>query len=312
MCSISGMLTTKALPLSGASIGRMLVGGAHRGEFSAGVWTPRGRVRRMGHPKKLVGAREYWGVFPARLALAHTRWPTSGGQTVKDTQPFTEGGVTTTHNGHLFQPAALAKEVGVKWAAGDVDSVLWTRAAARYGAEGLRMVAEAAYGSDAVAALIDGTVYLYRGHGAALCFGVWAGGVMWGSEAEMVRSGLACIDIRAVVYQVPADVVCEVVLGTQPGVVERLKVERDGWAGSDVGLCDDGSGLYDGGRWPIEEEETARRAQHIGEPRPMWAGGKGYIVAEGRRWAKCADGVWREVKAARKRGRRWNRRGGVR
>lgn len=205
MCSIAGF--TSASLRDGSELARMMVRGAERGDYSAGVWTPKGYVRRLGAPRKLVRRRGYLRAFPARVALGHTRFPTQGGLAATDSQPFRCGDVVSTHNGHLFAPAAVSDALGLEWARGDVDSWVWPRAVREFGPSGVQLVADVeGYGSHAVAWRVGARVYLWRSLGACLVYAVGERCVMWASTAEMLLAGAPWARVR----DVPAETVWRV------------------------------------------------------------------------------------------------------
>lgn len=166
MCSISGFAASKPLPPEMAlRLSRaLLFYGAERGKQSAGIYTEGQLLKRAITPDAFGVLPEFAELFKggAEYALIHTRAPTCGERGDEQAQPFvTENGVVTIHNGVLTEPAKVATDFGIEWPSG-VDSELFATFIAKYGVFKLPKLFRSAQGSMAVAAFIDGRIYLMR------------------------------------------------------------------------------------------------------------------------------------------------------
>lgn len=237
MCSIAGFLSKRPM-VSATVLWRMMLAGESRGDYSCGAWSPSGYVRKLGGVRELRRSRAFWRLFPSTVALAHTRFPTSGGLDAGHSQPFKVKNVVTAHNGHLFAPEYVARDLQLAYGQDDVDSILWTRACAKYGvAEGIEEVAEIVGSGNALCVYQDGKAYAYRGAHGALVWAKLDGLLLWASTVEMLWSAF---QRKVKVQQLVSNAVCEMTLDG-PRVVKKLAAPpRHGWEWEDCGgMLDD-------------------------------------------------------------------------
>lgn len=231
MCSIAGFLSKRPL-VSATVLWRMMVAGESRGDYSCGAWSPSGYVRKLGGVRELRRARPFWRLFPAKVALGHTRFPTSGGLGPEHAQPFKVKNVVSVHNGHLVAPEYIAKDLRLTFGQDDVDSILWARACAKYGVEdGIAEVADSVGSCNAVSVYHDGKVYAYRGTHGALVWAKLDGLILWASTVEMLWSAF---ERRVKCQQLVSNAVYEMTLDG-PRVVRKLATRRAAWDWEDCG-----------------------------------------------------------------------------
>lgn len=166
MCGIAGFICRAGLEKADAHrLARALLYYASvRGDHSAGAFVDGMVAKRAIKPFDFGVSDEFDSLFPndaVNLCMVHTRHPTSGGRGDDHAQPFVVGNVAACHNGSIVNEKELREEFGIENASG-VDSELFAAFLAKHGPGKLTAMFDAMYGSAAVAAAIDGRLYLAR------------------------------------------------------------------------------------------------------------------------------------------------------
>ena len=115
MCGIIGIINANSQPIA-TELYDSLIHLQHRGQDAAGIMTANQRFfSKMG--KGLI--REIFteaniARLPGSMGIAHARYPTSGGYSDDEIQPFWIGsplGIAFAHNGNLVNHRELANEL---------------------------------------------------------------------------------------------------------------------------------------------------------------------------------------------------------
>ena len=198
MCSIGGFIASR--PISGVEAknlcSALLWYGADRGMQSSGCFV-NGKVHKAAvDPSDFIDSEEFKGMFgqPVRMALTHTRMPTSGGLGDDQAQPFRVGKTVTVHNGWIMNIKECREKYSLIKPSG-VDSELFARFLAQYGVGRFGEFVEFAEGCAAVAAIHQGKMYLVRHNNPTFfCKLALADGgavTVFGSTTEAVERAMA-------------------------------------------------------------------------------------------------------------------------
>lgn len=114
MCGIAGVISQ--FPVA-AELYDSLVHLQHRGQDAAGIMTCEQRFfskHGLGLAREIFSADDIAHHLPGQMGIAHVRYPTAGGSTIADVQPFWIGhpyGVALAHNGNLVNYQELKTEL---------------------------------------------------------------------------------------------------------------------------------------------------------------------------------------------------------
>lgn len=175
MCSISGFISTKPLPIETASrlSSALIFHGTDRGNQSAGISTANGVFKNNVTPSAFINSKQFLQAWqnPSHFFLGHTRFPTSGGKTAKQAQPFhalahssvtkTSHSIHSIHNGWYTNEKEIRETFNIDNVSG-VDSELVTSFIARYTVRGLPSFLEVTSGPSAIVIQEKGRLYAIR------------------------------------------------------------------------------------------------------------------------------------------------------
>jgi len=117
MCGIGAVY---GRPDAATLVRRILEAEQHRGQASAGVVSSGGEhlysFIGMGRVEEVFLNKELSGVLPGQMAIGHNRYPTTGGATLNNAQPFVvqeshHGPLAIAHNGNLVNTAELRQKL---------------------------------------------------------------------------------------------------------------------------------------------------------------------------------------------------------
>lgn len=117
MCGIAGVISQ--FPVA-AELYDSLVHLQHRGQDAAGIMTCEQRFfskHGLGLVREVFSSEDIQQNLPGKMGIAHVRYPTAGGSTIADVQPFWIGhpyGIALAHNGNLVNYESLKEELLTK------------------------------------------------------------------------------------------------------------------------------------------------------------------------------------------------------
>jgi glutamine phosphoribosylpyrophosphate amidotransferase len=178
----------------------LLFFGRDRGDQSAGIW-----FEGMGQPLKralavdeFISTKSYNAIFDRVkekgrfVLLTHTRYPTCGGRTDADAQPFKAGDTVTIHNGMIINPGQLEKKFNFVRKT-QVDSEVFARYINRHGVRNLPKFMHLLSGNAAVVAYKAGKVYAFRSGNPLVVASIPGDGVIWASTKQQVEAAMVTV-----------------------------------------------------------------------------------------------------------------------
>lgn len=278
MCSIGGFVADKPLPAYQVRdlCKALLWYGQERGAQSSGLYV-NGRVaKRAQSPREFIESEDFYAVtkHEARMALTHTRMPTSGGTGDAQAQPFQVAQTVSVHNGMLFDCPALKQQWQLAKESG-VDSELVARFVDRYGVKRLPEFIASSYGPSAIAVIHQGALFLIRDNNPTVaCTMRFVDGnsiTVFGSEYHQVMQAMARVWLVPPGYHaksVKESVLVRVNGGGLEVISKPLKRKYksyidDAWYGNG---CTDGNRVWASvDEWERERKESQSQYQSNGK-----------------------------------------------
>lgn len=240
MCSISGWCSSYDLPAQVAEdlATALLFYGRSRGEQSAGAFVNGRTHKRAVDPCALPSDPAFSQLFNGanRMALLHTRQPTSGGTGNAQAQPFRMDDTVTVHNGYYFDVKDLKKTHGINKPSG-VDSNLVTSFIHRYGPMKLPRFIRTTDGPSAIGAIHDGRMFLFRSGNPLVYMTIRFADndkiTLFASTKEMLLNAVRYVYLLT--YPITYDLKEGFLFGLSPDGIKQLTTKKaeyqDSWCG---------------------------------------------------------------------------------